>query len=198
MAEQAVMAFQQLPQIDGLPAWSVPMATARAGNVVGGGDWSSERLVPDCIRAFLAEEPVLLRFPSAVRPWQHVLEPLNGYLLLAESLATGGNLMHEMRGVDAFNFGPNPDGERTVGEVAAVMAEHWGGSVAVVGTSDGSEPPENPTLRLNSTRARKLLGWTPRWDLPMTLSQTSNWYRRWADGADAAGLIDEQLADYVH
>jgi len=197
MAEHAIAAFRRLPPIDGLPGWTVPMAAARAGNVVGGGDWSSERLVPDCIRAFRAGDPVVLRFPSAIRPWQHVLEPLNGYLLLAESLAAGDDPTDEVRGVAAFNFGPDPDCERTVGEVAAAMAEHWSGSAAVVETSGGSEPPENPTLRLDSTRARDLLGWAPRWDLPTTLSRTSDWYRRWADGEDAAGLIGEQLSEYA-
>lgn len=195
MAEQAVLAFRDLPAIDGLPGWSAPVATARAGNVVGGGDWSSERLVPDCIRAFAGGRVVQLRYPSAVRPWQHVLEPLNGYLLLAESLATGA--VSSEGHLPAFNFGPDAGGERTVGEVASALADHWGGTAGVSSEPESSEPPENPLLRLDSVRARKLLGWSPRWDHATTLARTADWYRRAADGEDPALLIGEQLADFT-
>ena len=195
MVEHAVLAFHDLPAIDGLPGWSAPVATARAGNVVGGGDWSSERLVPDCIRAFLDGRVVQLRYPSAVRPWQHVLEPLNGYLLLAESLVTGAVLSEGE--VPAFNFGPDAEGERTVGEVASAIADRWGGSAGVSVAPEASEPPENPLLRLDSMRARERLGWSPRWDHATTLARTADWYRRAAAGEDPADLIGEQLVDFT-
>lgn len=194
MVEQAVLAFRDLPRIDALAGWSAPIATARAGNVVGGGDWSTERLVPDCIRAFLDERVVQLRYPSAVRPWQHVLEPLNGYLLLAESLASGD--VSSGGEVPAFNFGPDSEGERTVGEVASAIADRWGGAAGVCVAPDASGPPENPLLRLDSTRARERLGWSPRWDHATTLDRTVDWYRRAATGEDPAGLIGEQLVDF--
>ena len=195
MVEQAVLAFRDLPPIDAHAGWSTPIATARAGNVVGGGDWSPERLVPDCIRAFLDGRVVQLRYPSAVRPWQHVLEPLNGYLLLAESLASGA--VSSADEVPAFNFGPDAEGERTVGEVAAAIADRWGGAAGVSVAPESSEPPENPLLRLDSTRARERLGWSPRWDHATTLARTADWYRRAAAGEDPAGLIGEQLADFT-
>lgn len=196
MVEQAVTAFRRLPPIGEVSGWEVPIATARAGNVVGGGDWSSERLVPDCIRAFLVGDPVRLRYPSAIRPWQHVLEPLAGYLLLAESLAQGHLASREVHNNPTLNFGPDPEGERTVGDVAEAIADHWGGSARVA--EDGTvEPPENPVLRLDSTRARRHLGWAPRWDHATTLARTSDWYRREAEGEDPAALIGEQLADYT-
>lgn len=196
MVEQATAAFRRLPPVDGHSGWSTPVATARAGNVVGGGDWSLERLVPDCIRAFAAGEPVRLRYPTAIRPWQHVLEPLNGYLVLAESLASGADLAGDEQGVAAFNFGPFPTSERTVEEVARAIAVRWSGTAVVDGAAGTVEPPENPLLRLDSHRASVMLGWQPKWDLPTTVDRTTDWYRREAAGEDAAALVQEQLADY--
>jgi CDP-glucose 4,6-dehydratase len=193
MAEQIVSAFRSLPAIDDSLGWSTPIATARAGNVLGGGDWSSERLVPDCIRSFSKAEPVTLRFPEAVRPWQHVLDPLNGYLLLAEELlGPQGRTLP-----DSLNFGPSSKDERTVGEVARRMAELWGTGAEVGVDLEGDAPHENAVLRLDSTLARETLGWTPVWDLEQTLSRTVDWYRRVAEGADGAEIVEHQIADFV-
>lgn len=150
-AEHAVAAFRGLPAIDDAPAWTIPLATARAGNVLGGGDWSSERLVPDCIRSFGAGKPVELRFPGAVRPWQHVLDPLNGYLLLAEALIgpDGADLP------SSFNFGPHGVSEQTVGEVASQIAALWGSDAEVRHVMQFGVPHENPMLRLDSALDRK-------------------------------------------
>jgi CDP-glucose 4,6-dehydratase len=190
-AEHAVAAFRALPEIDGSPAWAIPMATARAGNVLGGGDWSSERLVPDCIRSFMRSEPVELRYPGAVRPWQHVLDPLNGYLLLAEDLLDhGGNM------AGSFNFGPRTDDERTVGEVAERLARLWGPGAEARNLSKSAEPHENPMLRLDSTMAANTLGWSPVWNLDETLQRTVEWYRAVLDGADAAEVTDRQITAY--
>ena len=191
-AEYAVAAFRALPEIDGSPVWTIPMATARAGNVLGGGDWSSERLVPDCIRSFMRSEPVKLRYPEAVRPWQHVLDPLNGYLVLAEDLLDDGEKMAR-----SFNFGPRTDDERTVGEVAERLARLWGSGAEARHLSKGAEPHENPMLRLDSTMAEKTLGWSPVWNLDETLRRTVEWYRAVADGMDAAEVTDRQIAQYA-
>jgi len=193
MAEQIVSAFRLLPAIDNSPGWSMPMATARAGNVLGGGDWSSERLVPDCVRSFSKAEPVTLRFPEAVRPWQHVLDPLNGYLLLAEELLGP----QKWNLPDSLNFGPSSRDERTVGEVARRMAKLWGTGAEVSVDLESDAPHENGVLRLDSTLARETLGWTPVWDLDQTLLRTVDWYRSVAGGADGAVVVDHQIADFV-
>lgn len=192
MVEQVVEAFRSLPALDGSAAWQVPVATARAGNVIGGGDWSHERLVPDCIRSFVANEPVRLRFPEAVRPWQHVLEPLRGYLLLAEALLTD-------RGSEfarPFNFGPQEEDEATVRTVASRLAEHWGHGAVVDPATEVGHPLENPMLRLRSERAHSTLGWFPTWDLATTLERTLVAYRDLLDGRGAIAL-DAQTDAYV-
>lgn len=192
MAEQVVEAFRGLPELDGCPAWSIPIATARAGNVIGGGDWSGERLVPDCIRAFASGMPVRLRFPESVRPWQHVLEPLRGYLLLAEALIGPDGAQHAR----PYNFGPDSAGDATVGVVARLLAERWGEGASIADDVE-SAPHENPSLRLQSDRARAALGWVPWWDLTSTLDATLEAYRGLIDGADGARIVDDQIANYV-
>ena len=193
MVEQSVVAFRGLPALDDSPAWTTPMATARAGNVIGGGDWGAERLVPDCIRAFSADEPVRLRFPHAVRPWQHVLEPLAGYLVLAESLLSSPSPSPYAR---AFNFGPSDDQFVGVGEIAQALAVRWGGSARVDAEVDSAAPSENPSLRLNSARAYTELGWRTRWDVETTLDRTIEAYRAIIDGGSAARMVDEQITRY--
>lgn len=197
MVEQAVTAFRSLPALDGNPAWRTPIATARAGNVIGGGDWSEERLVPDCIRAFAAGTPVRLRFPDAVRPWQHVLEPLAGYLLLAESLVDGSSRVRSAERADSYNFGPDDGQIGTVGDIADALARCWGGSASVSREVDTDAPAENQALRLDSARARADLAWYPRWDLTTTLDRTVGAYRAMTDGVAAAAIVDEQIAAYT-
>lgn len=192
MVEQVVEAFRGLPALDGTPAWSIPMATARAGNVIGGGDWSGERLVPDCIRAFASAAPVRLRFPDSVRPWQHVLEPLRGYLLLAEALIGPDGAQHAR----PYNFGPDSADDATVGDVARLLAARWGEGATVADELE-SAPLENPSLRLRSDRARTALGWVPWWDLTATLDATLDAYRGLVDGADGGRIVDDQIATYV-
>lgn len=192
MVEQLVEAFRALPELDDFAAWSIPIATARAGNVIGGGDWSGERLVPDCIRAFISGSPVRLRFPGFVRPWQHVLEPLRGYLLLAEALLGPAAADHAR----PYNFGPDTKDDATVGEVARRLAEVWGVGASVADEVE-SAPLENPSLRLCSDRAQVELGWVPWWDLTETLDATLDAYRGLVDGDDAARIVDDQIASYV-
>lgn len=171
---------------------SVQVASARAGNVIGGGDWAADRLIPDCLRAFANDEPVHLRFPRAVRPWQHVLEPLSGYLLLAQSLlGTDG-----ARFAKAWNFGPDSDDDETVGDLAAVAARLWGGRAEVIMAESASNPREAGLLKLDSTTARAELGWRPRWNVKRALVATIDWHRHWMGGADMSAFTLEQIRAY--
>ena len=166
------------------------IATARAGNVIGGGDWADERLIPDCIRALSTGESVAIRHPGSVRPWQHVLEPLCGYLLLAERL----NAEPAMFG-HAWNFGPSDEDARSVGWVASFMVEQWGeGGSWHQASADAVQ--ETASLKLDASCARMKLGWTPRLHLVDALRWTMEWYRRLAAGEMALALTDEQLARY--
>ncbi len=169
----------------------VALATARAGNVIGGGDWAQERLVPDCIRAFVAGRSVQLRYPKAVRPWQHVLEPLWGYLILAQRL-----FEHEKEAFSAaWNFGPNLSDDATVVEIAQRVASLWGaGSVTLLGQED--IPHEAGLLRLDITKAILRLGWRPRWELDRALQETVAWYKAWQNGEDMRAYSLAQISAY--
>jgi CDP-glucose 4,6-dehydratase len=168
------------------------VATARAGNVIGGADWATDRLVPDCLRAFERGEAVRLRFPDAVRPWQHVLEPLSGYLRLAERLLGRDGTKY----ADAWNFGPDETGDATVGQVADLAARLWGNGARVEHAPAADNPHEAGFLRLDSTRARKQLDWHPRWRLTQALEHTVAWHRAWTQRADMLAFSNEQLAAY--
>jgi CDP-glucose 4,6-dehydratase len=168
------------------------IASARAGNVIGGGDWAADRLVPDCFRAFAAGEPVRLRHPDAVRPWQHVLEPLSGYLgLAARLLADGGE-----RFARAWNFGPDASDDASVAGVAQGLASLWGKGAQVEAASR-SDWHEAGLLRLDSTAARSELGWAPRWSLQQALEQTVAWQQAWRRGDDMHAVCREQIATYA-
>ncbi|WP_017902230.1 CDP-glucose 4,6-dehydratase [Pseudomonas asplenii] len=165
------------------------VATARAGNVLGGGDFSPERLIPDVLRAWSAGEPVTLRYPQAVRPWQHALEPLAGYLQLAAALYERGP---DLAG--AWNFGPGEDDMCSVGDVVARLAGRWPQAPGL--RVEPSELHEAGLLRLDSSRARQLLGWQPRWSLQQCLEQTLDWHLAWQGGADMRALTLAQLDLY--
>jgi CDP-glucose 4,6-dehydratase len=167
------------------------VATARAGNVIGGGDWAADRLVPDCLRAYAAGEPVRLRRPDAVRPWQHVLGPVSGYLALAARLL-GDDGDHFAR---AWNFGPGADDDASVEEVAQRIAALWGGDAQVERRADATWH-EAGLLRLDSTLARSELGWAPRWSLQQALEHTVAWQQAWRRGDDMQVLCIEQIAAY--
>ncbi|MFN7643656.1 MAG: CDP-glucose 4,6-dehydratase [Burkholderiales bacterium] len=181
---------------DGAPP--VALATARAGNVIGGGDWSEDRLVPDLVRAAIAGTPCRLRNPTSVRPWQHVLEPLAGYLQLGRMLleSPAGSQADVQTDVQtAFNFGPARDGHASVGEIVQGFAAHW--PALRVEMDAGPHPHEAEVLRLDCTRAREALGWRPVWDTATTLARTARWYRHWHETgtADSAGDLRAYVAD---
>src|SRR5262249_54033266 len=160
------------------------IASARAGNVIGGGDWATDRIVPDCIRHLQQDQPITIRNPGATRPWQHVLEPLSGYLWLAAVLAGRGNVRHNGNALDhAFNFGPGPDANRTVAELVMELIKHWPGTWQ--DASNATAPHEAGLLQLCTDRARSQLKWTPVWSFDEAVWQTMTWYRRAATLNDA-------------
>ncbi|WP_319581953.1 CDP-glucose 4,6-dehydratase [uncultured Pseudodesulfovibrio sp.] len=166
------------------------VATARAGNVIGGGDWAEDRLIPDIVRAFLAGKPVHLRRPDAVRPWQHVLEPLNGYLQLAEKLWSDNTF------AESWNFGPTDGEVRSVEWMMRHFAEFWGTHPGWT-LDEGPHPHETELLRLDCSKAQQRLGWGSIWGAGKALQVTADWYRRQADGEDPLKLAEEQIASYV-
>jgi CDP-glucose 4,6-dehydratase len=167
------------------------IATARAGNVIGGGDWAEDRLVPDLVRAAFARRPLRLRDPDAVRPWQHVLNPLSGYLELARRL-TGS-----AASARAFNFGPAAEDERPVRWVVERLAARWPGGVDVGLDARDSAAVEAHALRLDSSRAREALGWAPRWRLAEALEAVVEWHAEVALGADARAVTLAQLERFA-
>lgn len=169
----------------------VAVATARAGNVVGGGDWAENRLIPDSIRSFEQGIPVELRHPNAVRPWQHVLEPLCGYLLLAEKLATIGSDFAE-----AWNFGPADSNAEPVWRVVERLVRYWGDESRWI-MEEQPRPHEAPHLKLDSSKAGARLGWIPRWSLDRTLEETVAWHRSFRAGSDMRDVMRRQIGMYT-
>lgn len=171
---------------------SARIATARAGNVVGGGDWARDRIVPDCIRALARNTNVIVRNPDAVRPWQHVLEPLSGYLTLAAALLEGD----EAQG--AWNFGPDDEGTVPVRDLVDEILEAWGSGRWELDPAASAQPHEARLLRLDSTKAHTQLGWVPVWDVAETLSRTAAWYGGWhREPKDARQLCLCDIAAYT-
>lgn len=167
------------------------IGSARAGNVIGGGDWSADRLIPDCARAFTAGREVELRRPKSVRPWQHVLEPLLGYLTLAQALVERPDQVAE-----AWNFGPYEADAIPVDAIVARFCEAWGEGARWRVTAEVF-PHEAGTLRIDATKARELLGWKPRLDVGDAVAWSAAWYRRWSRGERAAALCAEQIEQYL-
>jgi CDP-glucose 4,6-dehydratase len=165
------------------------LASVRAGNVIGGGDWGQDRLVGDVMTAALERRPVLLRNPDAVRPWQHVLNPLEGYLLLAE------RLWNDRSFAGGWNFGPDEADERPVRAVVARIAELWGDGLGWV-HDERKQPQERHVLRLDSSRARERLAWAPRWDLDQAIRSVVDWYRAYQAGEDVRAVVLEQIKAY--
>ncbi|MND79987.1 CDP-glucose 4,6-dehydratase [compost metagenome] len=166
------------------------LATARAGNVLGGGDFAPERLIPDVLKAWSANAPVTLRYPQAVRPWQHALEPLAGYLQLAARLFEEGPAFS-----GAWNFGPGEADMCSVGEVVSLLAKRWPQAAGL--RVEASDLHEAGLLRLDSSRARQLLGWRTRWSLKECLQHTLDWHVAWKSGDDMRAVTLDQLNLYA-
>lgn len=166
------------------------MATARAGNVIGGGDWAADRLVPDCVRSINNGIKIEIRNPVAVRPWQHVLEPLSGYILLGEKLYMEGKKYAE-----GFNFGPNEDSVLTVAEVAQKIVGYYGKGEVVVHKRDDLH--EAGLLMLSIKKAARVLGWRPTLTAEEAIKNTVEWYRRFYDGEEMTDFTLKQIDEYM-
>ncbi len=170
----------------------VGIASARAGNVIGGGDWCFDRLIPDCVRALSANEPILIRNPSHLRPWQHVLDPIAGYLTLAVHLLKAPQQFGE-----AFNFGPSHLEQTNVGELANMFVNAWGhGSLQPV-TSDATSPHEAHLLALSCEKAAQKLQWKPVITIEQAVKLTADWYRAELNNEDLIALTNKQIASYT-
>lgn len=191
-AELAVASWRQsyFP-VDRYAEHGVGIATVRAGNVIGGGDWSADRLIPDVIHSLVAGEKLALRNPNATRPWQHVLEPLRGYLALAEKLFSEGGTY-----ASAYNFGPEFRDIRQVGWVAKRLGELWGTGTEIV-LDQSLQPHEAHSLKLDWSKAASELQWTPKLSLPDALKRTAAWYRSWAAGADMHEYSLAEIGAYL-
>jgi CDP-glucose 4,6-dehydratase len=165
-------------------------ASARAGNVIGGGDWAADRIVPDAVRAFQNNSPLEIRSPKSIRPWQHVMEPLAGYMLLAERLC-GGDGQY----ASAWNFGPLPEDSRDVESLARAIANLWGGGAKYTLAPDASFH-ESRVLRLDSSKAAHTLGWRPKLSFGEAAALTVEWYRGVFEGNDALPITERQISEY--
>jgi len=168
----------------------VAVATARAGNVIGGGDWAGDRLIPDCIRAILAGEPVQIRNPGAIRPWQHVLEPLSGYLLLAQRLCEDG-----VRYSGGWNFGPAEEDARPVGWIVERLCAGWGPGASFI-LDGGEHPHEAHHLKLDCSKAKTELGWLPHWSLSCAIDSIIEWTQAYLQQQELREVSLNQIRKY--
>jgi len=168
----------------------VSVATARAGNVIGGGDWAEDRLIPDMVRAVAEKRPVLIRSPHAVRPWQHVLEPLSGYLLLAEKLYNSGSDCTE-----GWNFGPNDSDAKPVQWIVDQFTRLWGEGASWV-LDEAVHPHEAHYLKLDCSKASMRLGWQPQWSLSYALENIAGWYKAYQENQDMRDFSLNQIAKF--
>lgn len=171
-------------------AHGVALASARAGNVIGGGDWAEDRLIPDFIRAIKNGEEVRIRSPFAIRPWQHVLEPLTGYMSLAEKLYNDGPVY-----AGPWNFGPEDTDARNVDYITKRFAEFWGDGFSFVPDID-PQPHEASFLKLDCSKAKAKLGWVSLWDIDQALKHTVEWYKAWINKEDLMSITENQIAEY--
>lgn len=168
------------------------IASARAGNVIGGGDWAQDRIIPDCIRSLKKGVPVVVRNPLSTRPWQHVLAPLSGYLILAEKL-----LEDPKKFSGSYNFGPKTQSIKTVKELVEQSISAWGTGSSQV-SSSSHDPHEDGLLHLNCDKANQWLGWYPLWDFDRTIRETIKWYKQVLAGQPSLSVTREQIYSYMN
>jgi CDP-glucose 4,6-dehydratase len=169
---------------------SAKIASGRAGNVIGGGDWAQDRLIPDIFRSFESDEPVVVRNPSATRPWQHVLEPLSGYLVLAEQLYIFGDEYAQ-----GWNFGPEADDVKPVSEILEYVVERWAAGASWI-HDESEQPHEAKLLKLDISKAKELLKWTPKWSLFRTLDSIIEWEKAWHNHEDMKLVTLNQIRQF--
>lgn len=169
----------------------VAVSTARAGNVIGGGDFAKDRIVPDCVRAVMAGRPVILRNPNSVRPYQHVLEPLKAYLMIVKAQAERPDLQ------GAYNVGPDDKDAITTGELADLFTKYWGDGASWTSEQDKG-PHEAGLLMLNNSKIKKMLGWEPKWDIQDALKKTVEWSKIFAAGENVRPVTDREIEEYFH
>lgn len=169
---------------------NIGIATARAGNVIGGGDWAKDRLIPDILRSFEKSQPVIIRNPKATRPWQHVLEPLSGYLMLAEQL-----FINPVKFSEAWNFGPNDNDVWEVDSVLKQITNLWPG--ASWSQDRDCNPHEAMLLKLDISKASAILGWSPTWDLFITLEKIARWHKSWLAGSDMRLQCINEINEFI-
>lgn len=166
------------------------IATVRAGNVIGGGDWAEDRIIPDIVRSIERDKELELRNPYAIRPWEHVLDPLYGYLLLASKMVKS-----PLKYADAWNFGPGTDRSINVAELCAIAIDVWGkGSYKIIG--DPKEPHEASNLKLDITKAIDILKWSPTWSSKKAIEKTVSWYKAYQEGGDVLGLVEDDIVGF--
>ena len=188
-AELVTSAYRQ--SYFSIPNSSNKLASARAGNVIGGGDWSEDRLIPDAIKAFEANKPLMIRNPLATRPWQHVLEPLSGYLTLAQALCEKGSVF-----ASGWNFGPRDEDSRSVHEVVDILISGWGESAGW--EREGLEQPhEANLLKLDCSRARAQLGWAPKWNLENAVQKIVEWHKAYQAKENMQEISLRQIKCYL-
>ncbi|MEA5113419.1 MAG: CDP-glucose 4,6-dehydratase [Geobacteraceae bacterium] len=168
----------------------VGIASARAGNVIGGGDWAVDRLIPDCVRALLKKEKIIVRNPASIRPWQHVLEPLSGYLTLAQRLHEDGPAY-----ADGWNFGPSDEDAKPVEWIVKAMCDRWGEGAEFV-VDKGNHPHEANYLKLDCSKARMKLGWRPRWNLDGAINRIIEWTKAYKDGKEMKDISLRQIEEF--
>jgi len=167
------------------------VASVRAGNVIGGGDWAENRLIPDCLRGLIENKSIVIRNPESIRPWQHVLEPLHGYLLLARRLFLDGPIFS-----GPWNFGPDSEGAKPVRWVVEKLLELWGSQKTW--THDQPKPTgEAHVLKLDSSKARSKLCWEPQWTIPEALLKTMEWYRAFYDGQEMLPVTEDHIKAFA-
>ncbi|MBN3194586.1 CDP-glucose 4,6-dehydratase [Pectobacterium versatile] len=191
-AELVASAYRQSYfNVDKYQEHGCALASVRAGNVIGGGDWALDRLIPDILKAFEKQNPVLIRNPHAIRPWQHVLEPLSGYLCIAQALYLEGPEYAE-----GWNFGPLDDDAQPVQWIVKKMVEAWGDEASWV-LDKGEHPHEAHYLKLDCSKAKMRLNWSPVWRLEETLNRIVDWHKAWLSGADMRQVSLNEINDYM-